>query len=103
YASRTEARAGFARVALGKKAAEHDVRAAPTSTTPRTAADGRASTPSQPGGSAGAPGTHAGNAAAAKTAREINTTPAVARTAGSSGGGGLLTSTRFVLILVVLL
>lgn len=107
YAARTAARAGFARVALGKKAAEREVSAAPTTTTPPPAAAGQASTPSSSPGNTVGPGnqtTHTrGVAAAANTAREINTTPAAATTAGSTGGGGLLTSTRFVLILLVIL
>jgi len=107
YASRTAARAGFARVALGKKAAEHEVSAAPASTTPRTAAAGPAATPSSPGANTAASGKTASGAggadATANAAREINTTPAVARTAGTSGGGGMLTSTLLVLILVVIL
>ena len=107
YASRTAARAGFARVALGKRAAEQEVSPAPTSTPPPTAAAGRASTPSSPPGNTAAAGTGArrtgGAAAAANTAREINTAPAVATAAGASGGGGMLTSTRLILVLVVIL
>ena len=107
YASRTAARAGFARVALGKKAADREVSAAPASTTPPTTAAGRVSTPSSPPGTPAASGKVAGNtagaAAAADTARQINTAPAVATTAGSAGGGGLLTSSRLVFVLIVLL
>jgi D-alanyl-D-alanine carboxypeptidase (penicillin-binding protein 5/6) len=107
YASRTAARAGFARVALGKVAADHEVSAAPASTTPRTAPPERQSTPSSPSGNNAAPGkragTTAGTAAAASTARQINTTPAAATAAGASGGGGMLTSTRFVLVLLIIL
>jgi serine-type D-Ala-D-Ala carboxypeptidase (penicillin-binding protein 5/6) len=109
YASRTAARAGFARVALGRKAAQHEVSAAPTTTTPSTAGDGHASTPSAPAGNAPVAGHNTNNtsntvgtAAAANAAREINTTPAVVTTLGS-GGGGLLTSTRFILLVIVFL
>jgi D-alanyl-D-alanine carboxypeptidase (penicillin-binding protein 5/6) len=109
YASRTAARAGFARVALGRKAAQHEVSAAPTTTTPSTAGGGHASTPSAPAGNAAAAGHNTdntsntvGTAAAANAAREINTTPAVVRTLGL-GGGGLLTSTRFILVVIVFL
>jgi D-alanyl-D-alanine carboxypeptidase len=109
YASRTAARAGFARVALGRKAAQHEVSAAPKTTTPSTAGGGHASTPSAPAGNAAAAGHNTdntsntvGTAAAANAAREINTTPAVVTTLGS-GGGGLLTSTRFILVVIVFL
>jgi serine-type D-Ala-D-Ala carboxypeptidase (penicillin-binding protein 5/6) len=110
YASRTAARAGFARVALGKKAAQHEVSAAPATTTPSAAGDAHPSTPAAPAGNAAAAGHNTNNtsntggtAAAANAAREINTTPAVATTLGSSGGGGLLTSTPFILLVIAFL